>query len=210
MKFGRDKTKSKICPRCNIKVPQEIDTCPDCGLIFSRLAVATNKEAKAKKKRGDREFIINSPKLPSDVSFVKLLLLCIFLGPVGAHAYYVGRYLRGSVLSVNFVCLTLTVIFSEKLSTIHDGKFIALLSTIFGFVLLAWFYDIIMIVLKKFKVPVAIDVEGEIQKKKEEYFESLKEIEEVTRETEKEEKIVKIDEKRTKNTKKTQKNSKKR
>ena len=85
MSFSRNKQKTRVCPRCGIKVPEGIDTCPDCGLVFARLDVATNKEAKAKKKRGDREFIINSPKLPSDVSFVKLLLLCIFLGPVGAH-----------------------------------------------------------------------------------------------------------------------------
>ena len=205
MVFGRKKIESKVCPRCNIKVPQEVDTCPDCGLIFSRLEVATNKEAKAKKKRGDREFIVNTSRLPSDVSFVKLLLLCIFLGPVGAHAFYVGRYLRGSVLLTNFCLILLTVIFNSQLMQIDGGKLVATVSTIFGIILLVWFVDIFFIATKKFKVPVAIDIDGEIKKQKEEYVESLKELDENGKDKQDEEKIVKIN----KNTKKTNKKSKK-
>ena len=40
-----------------------------------------------------------------------------------------------------------------------------------------WFWDIFAIATKRFKVPVAIDVEGEILKQKQEYMDSLKEIE---------------------------------
>ena len=164
------------CPRCGMKSYHGVESCPDCGLVFSRLEVATNKEAKAKKLRGDRDFIINTSKLPSDVSFLKLLLFAIFLGPFGAHCFYVGRYLRGSVLLTDFVGMILTVIFNDKIAAVNDGKLLAIISVIMGLVMMTWFYDIFMISIKKFKVPVAIDIEGEIAQKKSEYLESLEEL----------------------------------
>lgn len=161
--------------------------CPDCGLIFSRFDIATNKEAKAKKLRGDRSYIINSNKLPSDVSFVKLLLLSIFTGVFGGHCFYVGKYLRGSVLLTNMVAMVLTVIFNEKIMLIGDGSFLATISTIYGLIEILWFYDVFAIITKRFKVPVAIDLEGEMLKQKKEYLESLNEIEIVSNENMKQE-----------------------
>lgn len=178
MKFRRDREYAKkvTCPRCGLKSYEGIDECPDCGLVFSRLELATNKEAKAKKLRGDRDFIVNTTKIPSDVSYIKLLLLCIFLGPFGAHNFYVGKYLRGSVLLTDFFVVLMLVIFNQSLMTIHDGKFIGALSIVCGFIMMIWFWDLLMIITKKFKVPVAIDIEGELLKQKNEYMDSLKEL----------------------------------
>lgn len=174
----KDNFAKKItCPRCGLRTYEGIDECPDCGLVFSRLNVATNKEAKAKKLRGDRDFILKTNKLPNDVSFIKLLLLCIFLGPFGAHAFYVGRYLRGSILLGDFCCFILIAIFNQSLSKIDGGNFLTVITILCGAVMLTWFWDILMIITKRFKVPIAIDVEGEIEKQKSEYLESLKEIE---------------------------------
>ena len=200
-----------VCPRCGIKSYRGIDSCPECGLVFSRLEVATNKEAKAKKLRGDRDFIINTTKLPNDVSFLKLLLFSIFLGPFGVHCFYVGRYLRGSIILSDFVAIVLAVVFNSYLVDIDDGKFIAAISVIMGLIMFTWFYDIIMIVIKKFKVPVAIDIEGEIQKQKSEYMESLKELE-VASEEKVEEKVDTIVEEKTEtkdNKNKKERNTKK-
>ncbi len=179
MLFGRNRDKVKIisCPRCGYKMLEGTSECPDCGLDFSRFEIATNKEAKAKKRRGDRDYIINTKKLPSDVSFVKLLLFSIFLGAFGGHCFYVGRYLRGSILVTNMVAVILCVVFSNYLSQVDGGALIASISTIIGLIEFLWFWDIFAIATKRFKVPVAIDVEGEILKQKQEYMDSLKEIE---------------------------------
>ena len=172
----RDKFVKKItCPRCGLKSVEGVESCPDCGLVFSRLEVATNKDAKRKILRGDREYIIKTNRLPSDVSFLKLLLLCIFLGPVGAHCYYTGRYLRGGVLTCTFVAIIMFVIFNAPLMQINNGAFLGAVSTVCGLIELLWIWDIAMIILKKYKVPVAIDLEGsmskaEKNKKREEFF----------------------------------------
>lgn len=160
--------------------------CPDCGLIFSRFEIATNKEAKAKKLRGDRTYIINTKKLPSDVNYWKLLLYSIFLGGFGGHCFYVGRYLRGSVLATNMLAVIMIVIFSDQIALVGDGGLLATLSTIIGIIELLWFWDIFAIITKRFKVPVAIDLEGEMLKKKQEYMESLNELESLNVEEKKE------------------------
>lgn len=160
MKIKQEYAKSKVCPRCGLRVMGEIDTCPDCGLVFSRLALATNKDAKRKKLRHDRDFIIMTNKLPQDVSFIKLLLMCIFLGVFGGHNFYVGRYLKGSILLGDFLVLTMFVIFNNSLVAIDGGGLLGFFSTVCGIVMLMWFWDLLMIITKRYKVPVAIDLEG--------------------------------------------------
>lgn len=166
MRLGKEKEHNKTCPRCGLKMLKEIEVCPDCGLVFSRLQIASNKDAKRKKLRGDRDFIINTPSLPNDVSFIKLLLLCIFLGPMGAHNFYVGRYLKGSILLVDFILLVLMVIFNNELLQWGGEELVGTVSTICGLVLLMWFWDLLQIITKKFKVPVAIDIDYDIENSK--------------------------------------------
>ncbi len=163
MRYRKEKEKNKVCPRCGLKVPEHIDECPDCGLIFSRLEIATNKEAKRKKLRGDRDYIINTTVLPSDVSFIKLLLFCIFLGPLGAHNFYVGRYLKGSVLLTDFTILFFMVIFNSQLIEVGGEALVGTISTILGLIMLMWFWDLFMIIVKKYKFPVAIDIDYDLQ-----------------------------------------------
>lgn len=182
MLFKRKQDSERLitCPRCGCKVLKSTEECPDCGLIFSRLEIATNREAKAKKLRHDRAYIINTKKLPSDVSFVKLLLFSIFLGAFGGHCFYVGRYLRGSILLTDMVAVILCVVFNEYLVNVDGGALIATISTVLGMIEIMWFWDIFAIITKRFKVPVAIDIEGDMLKKKEEYMESLKELDKET------------------------------
>lgn len=151
------------CPRCGLKMPDGTTSCEDCGLIFDRLKIATNEDAKRKKLRGDRKFIVNITTLPSDISYLKLLLFSIFLGIFGGHCYYVGRYLRGFLLTFNFVLLMAFAIFNNFFLTVWNGLFLEIVMPICGGILFVWFYDIVKIALKKFKVPVAIDLkEGEV------------------------------------------------
>lgn len=151
------------CPRCGLKTTEGTLVCADCGLKFERLSLATNTDAKRKKFRGDREFIINVTKLPSDVSFVKLIIYAIIFGMVGGHCYYVGRYLKGAMYSLNFIALFCFAIFNGFFRTLWKGVFLDIFMPICGFILLAWAWDIISIFVHKFKVPVAIDLNvGEV------------------------------------------------
>lgn len=164
MRIGERRKREKrftVCPRCGIKTLSVNESCSECGFIFSRLKLATNKDAKKKIKKRDKDFIIMTNQLPSDVSWIKLLCIVIFGGIFGSHCFYVGRYWRGALLLVNFLLLVLYVVFNSALIAIDGGRLLAALSTISGIVLLVWVYDLITIIIKKFKVPVAIDLEGE-------------------------------------------------
>ena len=162
MKFSKDNlAKPQICPRCGLKCLEGVETCPDCGLVFSRLEIATNKDAKRKILRHDRDFIIRTSKLPKDVSKKRLVCYSIFFGAFGGHCFYVGRYLRGITLLINFLILFLFVIFNQSLIQINDGALLGVLTTICGLVLLMWPFDVLMILTKKFKVPFAIDLESD-------------------------------------------------
>lgn len=165
MRVGREnrrETKYKICPRCGLKSLAVAESCQECGLIFSRLELATNKDAKRKMARGDKDFIIMTSKLPSDVKWHKLLLMTIFLGLFGGHCFYVGRYWRGGMLLANGISLVMYVVFNQQLVAVDGGRLIAALTTIAGLIMLFWMFDLIWVIIKKFKVPVAIDLKSEI------------------------------------------------
>ncbi len=61
--------------------------------------------------------------------------------------------------SIVLICCT---IFNEALINIDNGNFIAAVATICGLIMLTWAYDIIMVAIKKFKIPVSIDLDSEI------------------------------------------------
>ncbi len=157
----RSKSDFVICPRCGLKNLISTESCPDCGLVFSRLKIATNKDAKRKIRRGDRDYIIRTSNLPSDVSRTKLILLTVFTGLFGGHCFYVGRYWRGMLLLLNFIALMMYVVFNTQLVAIDEGKLIAALSTISGIIMMVWAFDIVWVIMKKFKVPIAIDLKAE-------------------------------------------------
>ena len=151
----------KTCPRCHLTMPEAAETCPDCGLSFDRLEIATNKDAKRKILRGDRDYIIRVRKIPSDVKYYKLLLIAIFLGFFGGHCYYVGRYLRGVMLTTNAVVGIFCVIFNSFFLSLWNGLLMEILGVIIGVFVLVWFFDLWLILFKKFKIPLAIDLKDD-------------------------------------------------
>lgn len=162
MKFREREKAFRTCPRCGLKSLVLQDSCPECGLVFARLELATNKDARKKILRRDTDFIIKTSKLPSDVSYIKLLLWTIFTGIFGGHCFRVGRYWRGGILLVNFILLLMYTFFNSQLVAVDGGALIAALMTISGLVMMLWVYDIVMVAMKKFKVPIAIDLECEV------------------------------------------------
>lgn len=157
--FGRPK---KItCPRCGLKMDQGTPSCEDCGLIFERLSIATNRDAKRKIKRGERDYIIRTTTLPSDVKYWKLLLLVIFTGIMGGHHFRVGRYLKGSIYLAIFILTMLCVIFNSYIMA-HFPQWMELVGALLiGPLAIAWIVDIVLVATKRYKVPIAIDLESE-------------------------------------------------
>lgn len=153
------RTKFKTCPRCGMKMLESVPTCEECGLVFERLNFATNKDAKRKIKRGDRDYIIRTRKLPSDVKYWKLLLLVIFTGLMGGHNYYVGRYLRGAIFSILFVITILCCVLNSWIMAYYPQWMELIGALVIGPFGLVWLYDVTLVIIKKFRVPIAIDLE---------------------------------------------------
>ena len=65
----------KRCPRCDTKALIYQDKCNACGLVYSRLVNASNKEAKKAIKAGQKNRVICDKTLPKDVNKWKLLFM---------------------------------------------------------------------------------------------------------------------------------------
>lgn len=122
--------------------------------MFSRLADATNKAARKKLRHFDSDFVLYTADLPRDVKWWKLFLICLCGGLFGAHYYYVGKYIKGGLMSAAFVLTVFCVVFNVY---VVDKIESALLFVPIGIMGIAWLFSLSFIFLKKFKVPIAID-----------------------------------------------------
>ena len=149
---------NKRCPRCDSKLPIELIVCPECKLNFQKFESATNKEAKQALKEGEKDRVLMRNGRPSDVSFVKLLILTIFLGFMGAHYYYVGRYKKGIFFNVFFIIGIVNAILTTFLDVSPSGDLYQVfyfLVLIWGLVIFLWIIDIAKVCTNKFKIPVS-------------------------------------------------------
>ena len=153
--FKRRPKAYKKCPRCGNKCLNAQDRCDECGLLFSRLQYASNKAAKKKIRHFDKDFVIYTNQYPADVSWLKLLLLTFFTGLFGGHYYYVGKYLKGSLMSAGFVYLVFCTIFNAELVDALEttGAYFPI-----GILALAWIVSLVYVASKKFKVPVIVEL----------------------------------------------------
>lgn len=158
MKIRKPKT-HKICPRCGNKCLLKQERCEECGLLFSRLQYASNKAAKRRLAHFDSDFVIYTNQYPSDVSWLKLILLTFFTGLVGGHYYYTGKYLKGALMSLGFVYLVFCTIFNAQLVQYLEsyGAYFPI-----GVYALAWVVSIVYVSTKKFKVPICVDLPQEV------------------------------------------------
>ena len=150
--------KNKRCPRCHQKVPTEIVVCPSCQLNFQKFDSATNGEAKEALRMGENDRVLMRQGRPSDVNFLPLLLITIFLGFTGAHYYYVGRYKMGAFFSIFFAVGIVNAILTSLLDATPKGdlyQIFTLLVLVWGAVLALWIIDIAKVCLNKFKIPVS-------------------------------------------------------
>ncbi len=152
----------KKCPRCGNKCFINQEKCEECALIFSRMQFASNKAAKKKIRKFDTDFVIYTNQYPSDISWLKLLLYTLFFGLVGGQYYYVGKYVKGGLMSASFVYLIFCTVFNAY---IYQSSYLFLP---IGIAALAWIVSIVYVATKKFKVPVIVqmpEVDVEISRK---------------------------------------------
>jgi len=154
MKIGKTKT-TKKCPRCGNKCLIAQSKCEECGLLFSRMEYASNRAAKKKLLKFDRDFIIYTNQYPKDLPYWKVLLMTIFTGLFGGHYYYVGKYIKGGLMSASFVYLLFCTIFNAQMVELLETQYFYLPIGIAGF---AWLYSLSCVILRKFKVPVTIQM----------------------------------------------------
>ena len=143
----------KKCPRCGQKVLFNERKCPDCGLLYERLEYVSNKAGKKNIVAGKKDEVIYVSKLPDDVPFWKLLLIAL-IGFTGSHCLYVGKYKRGFITLAVFLLSMVGIIIPILTEQWFYEIFVIIPLGIFVFV---WLYDLILICIKKFKVPVSVD-----------------------------------------------------
>ena len=146
----------KKCPRCGEKAPKNAVKCSYCGLVFERLKWATNSAGKKMLHLGKKNKVVYTTEMPSDLKRYKVLLMCIFLGLFGGHCFYVGRIKKGIVmLCFGAVFLVGAILSINNLIPVSIGTIIYLIVGALG---IMWIFDIVNICVKKFKVPVSIEL----------------------------------------------------
>ena len=149
---------NKRCPRCNTKTPSTSVICPGCQLNYQKFESATNKEAKQNLRMGEKEQVLMRKGRPLDVKFWKLLLISVFLGFMGGHHYYVGRYKMAIFYTCFFIVGAINAVLTSFIKTTLSGlvyEIFTLLVLTWGFVVLMWIVDVAKICVNKYKIPVS-------------------------------------------------------
>lgn len=150
--------KNKKCPRCGTKVDKQVAVCTSCGLNYNKFDEATNKEAKIAISMGEKDRVLYRTGCPKDVKRWKLILICVFLGFMGAHHYYVGRKGWGLFYTCFFfvgVINAIVTLFIPQVVNTEVFQVFYLLVLIWGIVIALWIIDIVKICFNKYKIPVS-------------------------------------------------------
>lgn len=148
----------KKCPRCHTKTASTTVVCPDCQLNYQKFEQATNKEAKINMQQGEKDQILMRKGCPSDVKKWKLILITLFLGFMGGHHYYVGRYKMGIFYTIFFIVGVTNGVIMTMLKTPPTGfifEIFNLLVLTWGAVLFMWIIDIAKVLFNRYKIPVS-------------------------------------------------------
>ncbi len=159
------------CPKCGARIPHESPICFHCGTRLKQIREASFLAVREAKRTYQPEKIVYSTVFPKDLSYVKTLFMCIFLGMFGGHYFYTQRYpmaifyLIGSVYFL--ICSILPgaicgfdTDFTVAIPTVYSNPFletIFIISCMYGIIIVAlWLRDILSIIFKRFKVPVVL------------------------------------------------------
>lgn len=157
------------CPNCGAKIRKSDDRCVKCGTKMNQIQGASSARVRQAKKEFQPELVVNSTYFPDDLSYKKALLLCIFLGWVGAHCYYVKRYVKGAILTIMTIIFWITAlpfgvfmqtgdagIFNPLVSFLLDTSLLGVIFSLGSLTIIIWAVDIIKLFTRTFPVPVVL------------------------------------------------------
>lgn len=153
------------CPNCENKVYEGAYNCAYCGLKTKHFNNVSNAKAKNILLHGklyEKEEIIYTNKLTDEICRKSLILKTIFGGWFGIHNIYVGNYFKGFLSPICLVIGFVLGLFEMKFS-MGAYFFVGLLMAI---PLLIWIWDIMAVILRRFKIPVALKDDTEFAKVK--------------------------------------------
>lgn len=159
------------CPKCGARIPHESPICFKCGTKLKQIREASFLAVREAKRTYQPEKIVYSTVFPKDLSYKKTLLMGLFLGLFGGHYFYTQRYPMGFfyLICSLFFCICsiipgavcgFDVDFTVAIPQVYntptlDAVFIT--SCICGILIVSlWIRDIIMLIFKRFKVPVVL------------------------------------------------------
>ena len=155
------------CPKCGSRIPRGSPICFKCGTKLTQIQEASFQAVKQARADYEYDKIVLSSTFPKDLSYVKTLLMCIFLGFFGGHYFYVKRYTPAII----YLVCTLYFLVFITLPGIYTGfakdtplylpdptlNFFLTIACIVGALMVFfWISDIIKIATKRFKVPVVL------------------------------------------------------
>jgi len=157
------------CPNCGAKIRKGDDRCLKCGTKVEQIKEASNARVRQVRKEYQPELVVYTTVFPKDLSYKKALLWCIFFGWLGAHCYYVKRYIKGVVLSVMsaiFLICSLPMgifwqtgdagIFNPMVSLLLSSEIYVIPSTIGALAVIMWVIDFVRILTHNFSIPVVL------------------------------------------------------
>ncbi len=156
------------CPNCGAKFPKNANICIHCGTEMAQLETASNQAVTKARKEYQPELVVYSSIFPSDLSYKKTLLLCIFLGFFGAHRYYTKQKLSAILMTIASValCIVSTIlgmywggyldVNAYGISLTALNSIVSLVSICGAISIIRWAFDIVFLALKKYKVPVVL------------------------------------------------------
>ena len=148
---------TKKCPRCGEKNLEQALKCSDCGLVFSRMELATNKAAKKMIKQGQKDKVVYVKSTPKDLKRWKLILLTIFTGLWGGHLFYVGRYNKAIFMLIfGLIYIVGGILSISNLLSKGIEMVVYFCVGILGF---CWLFDVLDVCIFRLKIPVYIDTE---------------------------------------------------
>lgn len=155
------------CPKCGARIPRGSNVCFKCGTNTRQIKEASHQAVKEARANYDYDKIVLTTAFPSDLSYVKTLLMCIFLGLFGGHYFYVKRNIPGIIyLVITLVFLAFILIpgfvtgFAEGTMPIYTNPFLNFLFIVScmaeAVIVVFWITDIIKVATKHFNVPVVL------------------------------------------------------
>lgn len=148
----------KKCPRCNKLVAYSLIRCGTCGLNFNKFNSATNSEAKSAFRMGEKERVLYTKQVPSDVDKLQMVVKAIFGGWFGLHDFSVGKLFRGlfQVVGVLLGAVYIVYRFNNPLNTTPIGYLATFLGIIWAFSIVIWAVDTLAIIFNRYKYPVSL------------------------------------------------------